>query len=157
MHRSVYILFMAFLISSCGLFREHTKEVERTTIVRDSVSYTHKQVVDTLFVPADSSSIRISLDSLKQLGEITSTTGRATTTIKYINNQLEAECYCDSIMQAFISSTIEHYLEQHLTKSETTITEEKETKVGTSPWAYVAILSFIIVLLIIVLWLKIKK
>lgn len=157
MHRTVYILFMALLISSCGLFKEHTKEVERTTIVRDSISYAHKQVVDTLFVPADSSSVRISLDSLRKIGKVSHTSGKATTTIKYINNQLEAECYCDSIMELYISNTIEKYMQKFTTQSETTLTEKKETKVGTSPWGYVAILSVIIVLLIGVLWLKIRK
>lgn len=157
MFKTVYILFMALLISSCGLFKEHTKEVERTTIVRDSVSYTHKQVVDTLFIPADSSRVRISLDSLIKIGKVSHTSGRATTSIKYINNQLEAECYCDSLMQAFVSTTIQETLKQYFNQTETTITEKKEKKVGTSPWAIVAILTIIVLLLIGVLWLKSKK
>lgn len=143
MRSFIYILALAVLFASCGLFKR--TEVIRNQTVRDSVIVTNKVNIDTLTIKRDTFSGMVPLSALKQLGELTFRGDRTTTKIIYRDGQIGFNTSSDSLTQLLLNrmDSIEHYRDSVRTESETKIKDNK-----TSNW-YKWLFAFFVVLLLL--------
>lgn len=152
MHRLLFHIALIFILTSCKTTESFKKELN--TSQKDSVSIERIQVIDTFKIEERRIVSEIKLDSLIKFGYVEKKEPGVRTIIRYQDNKIDYECYCDSIQHLVISEIQKHYKSQSYNKSDQTVKTKTITK---KDWRAITILSLIIGILTLIIILIIKN
>ena len=139
------------VLAAAGCATKRNVEMREKIVVKDSISYSFIQTIDTVYVPQREVTGSVNLDDLKR-DTTRSFQGRdIRATVRYINNSIEVECFADSIMNLLVTTREKLFNLESKNESSTSVTETVKI-VKEYPWRLIFILSAIILCLIAALY-----